>query len=177
MQKLWEQILADGHWTMEQAQSIAYRMEWEGLTREEAEALERPAAPHPVAPAAVRTEVRTAKMGAYLLDLADDGTVSVCPFGQASILVLPPDLVAALQAFLAMPADDPLGEALALVAMGFSDAAIAERLGVSVEAVETHLTDLLRTLGLEHRADLAAHAVRRGLVRLEAVDPALVAGV
>jgi DNA-binding CsgD family transcriptional regulator len=172
MHKLWEHILANGHWTSEQAQSIAYRMEWEGLTREEAEALERP-----VAPATVSTSVRTVKMGDYLLDLADDGTVSVCPFGQATILILPPDLVAALQAFLAMPAEDPLGEALALVAMGLSDAAIAERLGVSVEAVETHLTDLLRTLGLEHRADLAAHAVRRGLVRLEAVDPTLVAGV
>lgn len=172
MQKLWEHILADGHWTREQAQSIAYRMEWEGLTREEAEALERPATP-----ATTSTSVRTAKMGAYTLDLADDGTVSLCPFEQATILILSPDLVAALQAFLAMPADDPLGEALALVATGLSDAAIAERLGVSVEAVETHLTDLLRTLGLEHRADLAAHTVRRGLVRLEAVDPTLVAGV
>lgn len=41
MKKLWEKIQQESGWDTESAKSIAYRMEWEGRSRQEAEALQR----------------------------------------------------------------------------------------------------------------------------------------
>jgi hypothetical protein len=40
MPKLWEHILAEGDWNKQEAQSIAYRMEWQRMSRGRAEAAE-----------------------------------------------------------------------------------------------------------------------------------------
>lgn len=39
--KLWQKIYDESNWDEEAAKSIAFRMEWQGMSREEAEALER----------------------------------------------------------------------------------------------------------------------------------------
>lgn len=47
-------------------------------------------------------------------------------------------------------------EVLALVAAGFSDREVAEALGLSVRTVETHVSNVLRKLGVRHRQAAAA---------------------
>jgi DNA-binding NarL/FixJ family response regulator len=67
-------------------------------------------------------------------------------------------------------------EIAALVAMGRSNAEIAERLFVSRETVKTHLTHIYRKLGVSGRTAAAAELMRRGLAEypppgLETPDP------
>lgn len=55
-------------------------------------------------------------------------------------------------------------DVLRLVAGGETNAAIAERLGLSVHTVERHAANLYRKIGARGRADAATYAVRRGIV-------------
>jgi DNA-binding CsgD family transcriptional regulator/tetratricopeptide (TPR) repeat protein len=56
-------------------------------------------------------------------------------------------------------------EVLALVAQGFRNAEIAERLVLSVKTVDHHVSAILRKLGVGTRGQASAEAVRLGLVR------------
>jgi len=47
-------------------------------------------------------------------------------------------------------------EILALVARGFSNAAVADRLGISPRTVQKHLERAYRTLGISNRSQAAA---------------------
>jgi NarL family two-component system response regulator LiaR len=58
-------------------------------------------------------------------------------------------------------------EVLALIAHGLANKAIARDLGVSEKTVKTHVTSILRKLGLADRTQAALYAVREGLVDLE----------
>ena len=55
-------------------------------------------------------------------------------------------------------------EVLALIAQGRANKAIARDLGVSEKTVKTHVTSILRKLGLADRTQAALYAVREGLV-------------
>ena len=55
-------------------------------------------------------------------------------------------------------------EVLRLVALGLSNGAIAERLGVSEFTVKRHVANMLTKLDLPSRAAAAAHAAKHGLV-------------
>ena len=55
-------------------------------------------------------------------------------------------------------------DVLRLVASGETNAAIAERLGLSVHTVERHAANLYRKIGARGRADAATYAVRRGIL-------------
>ena len=57
-------------------------------------------------------------------------------------------------------------EILQYVAMGYSNKAIAERLGISQQTVKNHMTAILRKLDLGDRTQAAVLAIRRGWVRL-----------
>jgi len=59
-------------------------------------------------------------------------------------------------------------EILALVVNGYSNQAIAEELGIAHNTVKNHLRSILTKLGVRNRAQAAALAVSRGLVRLPA---------
>jgi len=51
------------------------------------------------------------------------------------------------------------------VALGFRNAEVATRLGVSEGTVKTHLNNIFQKLGFRDRVELAMYAVRIGLVR------------
>jgi DNA-binding NarL/FixJ family response regulator len=53
---------------------------------------------------------------------------------------------------------------LGLVAQGFSDAQVAERLVISPHTVHRHMANILAKLGLPTRAAAAAAAARGGLL-------------
>ncbi|HJZ75698.1 MAG TPA: response regulator transcription factor [Vicinamibacterales bacterium] len=71
-------------------------------------------------------------------------------------------------AFLARHDDRPKqttereAEVLRLIAIGFSNKEIADRLNLSVKTVEVHKSNATRKLGLRGRVDIVRYAVRQG---------------
>ena len=59
-------------------------------------------------------------------------------------------------------------EVLALVVDGFSNAEIAQELGIARNTVKNHLRSILAKLRVKNRAQAAAYAVSQGLVCLPA---------
>ena len=55
-------------------------------------------------------------------------------------------------------------QVLSLLAQGFGNKAIAQRLGVAAKTVDNHRTNLMRKLGVHTFAELLAHAMREGLL-------------
>ncbi|MEM9292648.1 MAG: response regulator transcription factor [Acidobacteriota bacterium] len=62
-------------------------------------------------------------------------------------------------------------DVLRLVASGLTNRQIAERLYIGEETVKTHVGNLLSKLGLSHRTQAAVHALKKGLVTLEELEP------
>lgn len=62
-------------------------------------------------------------------------------------------------------------EVLELVAQGFTNQAVAERLDLSVKTIESYRARLMQKLGLVNRADLTRLAVDLGLLQRSASDP------
>jgi DNA-binding NarL/FixJ family response regulator len=58
-------------------------------------------------------------------------------------------------------------EVLSLVAKGFSNAEVAERLGRAEGTVKVHLKNILQKLGVDDRTDAVTTAMRRGFIRLD----------
>jgi DNA-binding NarL/FixJ family response regulator len=58
-------------------------------------------------------------------------------------------------------------EVLHLAALGHSNAAIADRLGISRRTVETHRARVMDKLGLRNQADLIGYAIRRRIIVME----------
>jgi DNA-binding NarL/FixJ family response regulator len=58
-------------------------------------------------------------------------------------------------------------EVLKLVASGVSNPQIALRLNISVNTVKAHVKSLLEKLNLDNRTQLAAYAMRKGLITRE----------
>jgi two-component system response regulator NreC len=55
-------------------------------------------------------------------------------------------------------------DVLRLIALGYTNAEIAERLYRSVRTVETHRSHIQRKLSLATRAELVGYALERGLI-------------
>ncbi|HEY8530027.1 MAG TPA: response regulator transcription factor [Paenibacillaceae bacterium] len=58
-------------------------------------------------------------------------------------------------------------EILALIAKGYSNKEIAEKLVISVKTVETHKSNLMEKLGLKTRPDLVKFALKKGLLNFD----------
>jgi DNA-binding NarL/FixJ family response regulator len=58
-------------------------------------------------------------------------------------------------------------EVLKLLALGKANKQIARDLFVEEKTVKTHVSSILRKLGVKSRTQAALHAVRTGLVRVE----------
>jgi len=58
-------------------------------------------------------------------------------------------------------------EVLRHIAFGLTNREIAERMFLGEETVKTHVGRVLAKLGLQHRTQLVAYALKQGLVSLE----------
>lgn len=55
-------------------------------------------------------------------------------------------------------------QVLRLIAQGSKNREIADELGIAIKTVETHRTKIMQKLDLHNSAELAAYAIRRGLI-------------
>ncbi|RAU22370.1 DNA-binding response regulator [Paramagnetospirillum kuznetsovii] len=55
-------------------------------------------------------------------------------------------------------------QVLRLIAQGQKNREIADELGIAIKTVETHRTKIMQKLDLHNSAELAAYAIRRGLI-------------
>ena len=55
-------------------------------------------------------------------------------------------------------------EVLSLIAMGYQNAGIGERLSISPRTVEKHRASLMEKVGVSSLAELIAYALREGLI-------------
>lgn len=58
-------------------------------------------------------------------------------------------------------------EIVRLVADGFKNREVAERLGISVKTVETHRANIMNKLALRNLAELIRYAIQKGLVKID----------
>lgn len=61
-------------------------------------------------------------------------------------------------------------EVLTLIAEGFMNREIAERLTISVKTVERHRENIMNRLNLHSRTELVKYAIRKGFIDLESSD-------
>ena len=82
--------------------------------------------------------------------------------------LIPPDIAAQLARAVRQPRRDRLTErereALALLAEGLANRAIAERLGITERTVKFHVAEILARLGASNRAQAVAIAKARGII-------------
>lgn len=118
-------------------------------------------------PAFARQALQLGVLGYVLKEAADDELVQAVRSAAAGGTYLQP----ALGARLAAESDpgkqdlsDRETEVLRLIALGHTNAEIAEKLFISVRTVETHRAHIQQKLGVSSRAELVSSALARGLV-------------
>jgi two-component system, NarL family, response regulator NreC len=58
-------------------------------------------------------------------------------------------------------------EIVSLVAEGYKNREVAEKLGISVKTVETHRANIMNKLALRNLAQLIYYAIKTGMVNIE----------
>jgi two-component system, NarL family, response regulator NreC len=118
-------------------------------------------------PAFARQALQLGVLGYVLKEAADDELVQAVRSAAAGETYLQPALGAKLAAEPEEAASD-LSEretdVLRLIALGHTNAEIAEQLYISVRTVETHRAHIQQKLGVSSRAELVRSALSRGLV-------------
>jgi two-component system response regulator NreC len=118
-------------------------------------------------PAFARQALQQGVLGYVLKEAADDELVQAVRSAAAGETYLQPALGARLAAEPRTAASD-LSEretdVLRLIALGHTNAEIAEQLYISVRTVETHRAHIQQKLGVSSRAELVRSALARGLV-------------
>ena len=118
-------------------------------------------------PAFARQALQLGVIGYLLKEAADDELVQAVRSAVAGETYLQPTLGAKLAAEPENTASD-LSEretdVLRLIALGHTNAEIAEQLYISVRTVETHRAHIQQKLGVSSRAELVRSALSRGLV-------------
>jgi two-component system, NarL family, response regulator NreC len=118
-------------------------------------------------PAFARQALQQGVLGYVLKEAADDELVQAVRSAAAGDTYLQPALGARLAAEPKTAATD-LSEretdVLRLIALGHTNAEIAEKLYISVRTVETHRAHIQQKLGVSSRAELVQSALSRGLV-------------
>jgi two-component system, NarL family, response regulator NreC len=119
-------------------------------------------------PAFARQALQLGVLGYVLKEAADDELVQAVRSAAAGETYLQPALGAKLAAEPEEAASD-LSEretdVLRLIALGHTNAEIAEQLYISVRTVETHRAHIQQKLGVSSRAELVRSALSRGLVK------------
>jgi two-component system response regulator NreC len=119
-------------------------------------------------PAFARRALQQGVLGYVLKEAADDELVQAVRSAAAGETYLQPALGAKLAAEPEKSAASDLSEretdVLRLIALGHTNAEIAEKLFISVRTVETHRAHIQQKLGVSSRAELVQSALSRGLV-------------
>lgn len=119
-------------------------------------------------PAFARAALRAGALGYVLKEAADDELVEAVRRAAAGESYLNPRLGARIAAEPAPGPPDDLSErevdVLRLIALGYTNAEIGERLYLSVRTVETHRSHIQRKLMLSTRSELVGYALERGLI-------------
>jgi two-component system, NarL family, response regulator NreC len=119
-------------------------------------------------PAFARHALGSGALGYVLKEAADDELVEAVRRAAAGESYLNPRLGARLASEPPPGPPDDLSErevdVLRLIALGYTNAEIAEQLFLSVRTVETHRAHIQQKLRLSSRAELVSYALRRGLI-------------
>jgi len=119
-------------------------------------------------PAFARQALTAGAIGYVLKEAADEELVEAVRRAARGERYLNPRLGARLASESAPGAPDDLSEreldVLRLIALGHTNAEIAEQLYLSVRTVETHRAHIQQKLRLSSRAELVRYALERGLV-------------
>jgi two-component system, NarL family, response regulator NreC len=119
-------------------------------------------------PAFARHALSAGALGYVLKEAADDELVEAVRKAARGESYLNPRLGARLASEPPPGPPDDLSErevdVLRLIALGHTNAEIAERLYLSVRTVETHRAHIQQKLSLSSRAELVRYALQRGLV-------------
>jgi two-component system, NarL family, response regulator NreC len=119
-------------------------------------------------PAYARSALGAGVLGYVLKESADTELVEAVRAAMAGERYLNPRLGAKLAAEPATGPPDGLSgrelEILRMIALGHTNAQVAEELYLSVRTVETHRAHIQQKLGLSDRAELVRYALDRGLV-------------
>jgi two-component system response regulator NreC len=117
-------------------------------------------------PGYARTAMRAGARGYVLKEAEDADLLQAVRTVASGGTWLDPAMGARL---LAVAADTELTErerdVLRLIALGHTNAEMAERLYLSLRTVETHRANIHRKLGTDSRVDLVQHALEHGLVK------------
>jgi two-component system, NarL family, response regulator NreC len=120
-------------------------------------------------PAFARQALQLGVLGYVLKEAADDELVRAVRKAAAGETYLQPALGARLAAEPERAAAPDLSEretdVLRLIALGHTNAEIAEQLYISVRTVETHRAHIQQKLGVSSRAELVRSALSRGLIK------------
>jgi two-component system, NarL family, response regulator NreC len=120
-------------------------------------------------PAFARHAMSAGAIGYVLKEAADDELVEAITRAAAGESYLNPRLGARMATSTQSGPTADLSErerqVLRLIALGHTNAEIAEQLRLSVRTVETHRAHVQRKLGLSSRAELVGYALRHGLVQ------------
>ncbi len=119
-------------------------------------------------PAFAREALGAGALGYVLKEAADEELVEAVRRAAMGESYLNPSLGARIASEPPPGAPDDLSErevdVLRLIALGHTNAEIAERLYLSVRTVETHRAHIQRKLQLSTRAELVHYAIERGLI-------------
>ncbi len=119
-------------------------------------------------PAFARRALGAGALGYVLKESADDELVHAVRAAAAGETYLTPRLGAQLasESFAVRPDDlsQREVEVLRLIALGHTNAEIAEQLFLSVRTIETHRAHIQQKLSLASRAELVRYALDRGLI-------------
>lgn len=122
-------------------------------------------------PAFARRALGAGAIGYVLKEAADDELVEAVRRAASGESYLNPRLGARLAAEPPPGPPDDLSsrevDVLRLIALGHTNAEIAEQLYLSVRTVETHRAHIQQKLSLSTRAELVGYALRRGLITSE----------
>jgi two-component system response regulator NreC len=119
-------------------------------------------------PAFARQALSAGALGYVLKEAADEELVEAVRRAAAGESYLNPRLGARIAAEPPAGPPDDLSErevdVLRLIALGHTNAEIAQQLFLSVRTVETHRSHIQQKLGLSSRAELVGYALERGLI-------------